>query len=118
MSIAVCPITAQMMGELADLVASGELSSKMAKKVFAELVQNPRSPKDIVASLGLVQISGEDAILGMIAKVLEANPAQLADYRAGKVKLFGFFVGQLMKLSKGQVNPKVANELLKKQLEA
>ncbi len=113
-----CLISAQMMGELADLVASGELSSKMAKKVFAELVKNPRSPKKIVAELGLVQISDDKAILALIAEVLQKNQTQLADYRAGKTKLFGFFVGQLMKLSKGQVNPQIANKLLKQELDA
>ena len=118
LDICQCPISAQMMGELADLVSCGQLSSKMAKKVFAELVKNPRSPKQIVDSLGLVQISGQEAILAMVDKVLEENPVQLQDYRAGKVKLFGFFVGQLMKLSKGQVNPQIANKLLKQKLDA
>ncbi len=116
MSIQDCPISAQMMGDLAKLVADGELSSKMAKKVFAELIANPRSPQKVVEDLGLVQISDDKAILNLIAKVLQANPDQLAEYRSGKEKLFGFFVGKLMKLSKGQINPSVANKLLKEQL--
>ncbi len=116
MNIQDCPISAKMMGELGKLVVSGELSSKMAKKVFAELIDNPRSPQTVVQELGLVQISDESAILELIAKVLEASPNQLAEYRSGKEKLFGFFVGQLMKLSKGQVNPNIANKLLKEHL--
>ena len=111
-----CLVTAEMMGELADLVASGELSSKMAKKVFGELTENPRSPKKIVCDLGLVQISDEKAIRQMIEQIFASNPEQLQQYRSGKDKLFGFFVGQLMKVSKGQVNPKIANSLLAKML--
>jgi aspartyl-tRNA(Asn)/glutamyl-tRNA(Gln) amidotransferase subunit B len=75
-----------------------------------------KSPKEIVEAQGLTQITDTAAIEKIIQSVFDANPTQLAEYRAGKEKLFGFFVGQSMKASKGQANPEALNELLKKML--
>ena len=74
------------------------------------------SPKAIVEAKGLVQITDEGAIAGMVEELLNANPEKVEEYRSGKDKLFGFFVGQLMKISGGKVNPAVANKILKEKL--
>ena len=86
------------------------------KTVFEEMFRSGEGSAPVIRRLGLVQISDEPALLGVIEKVKAANPRQLADYRSGKDKLFGYFVGQVMKETQGQANPKVLNELLQKAL--
>jgi len=115
-NIADCPITPQMLGELISLIEKGTISGKIAKSVFTEMWSSRKSPDVIIKEKGLVQISDSSAIEKIIDDVLAANPDQLAQYRSGKDKLFGFFVGQVMKLSKGQANPELVNELLKKKM--
>jgi aspartyl-tRNA(Asn)/glutamyl-tRNA(Gln) amidotransferase subunit B len=77
---------------------------------------NPKSPRQILKDKGLEQVSDEGALEQMIQEVLEKNPAQVEQYRGGKETVLGFFVGQVMKASKGKANPKIVNELLKRAL--
>lgn len=112
------PISAEHLAELVLMIESKEISGKMAKQVFQEMWKTSKSPKDLVKSLGLSQITDESAIEAIVDKVLEANPKAVEDYRGGKNKLFGFFVGQSMKESKGQASPEVLNRILKKKLDS
>jgi aspartyl-tRNA(Asn)/glutamyl-tRNA(Gln) amidotransferase subunit B len=111
-----CPISPEYLGEMILMIDKNTISGKIAKTVFAEMFSSGKSPKDIVASQGLTQITDASAIEKIIEEVMTANPNQLNDYRSGKDKLFGFFVGQAMKASKGQASPEMLNELLKKKL--
>lgn len=88
----------------------------MAKEVFVEMWKSKKSAKDVVASKGMSQITDPAEIGKIIDGVLAANAGQLAEYRAGKVKLLGFFVGQSMKASKGQANPDLLNQILLEKL--
>lgn len=106
------PIAAKHMAELIALIDSKEISGKMAKEVFHDMWKTSKSPKDIVKSKGMAQITDTGAIEKIIDGVIAANAQAVADYRGGKVKLFGFFVGQVMKASKGQANPEMVNQLL------
>jgi len=110
------PIRPGQLGEMILMIDDGTISGKIAKTVFVEMFQSGKSPKDIVAAQGLTQITDEAAIEKIIREVMASNATQLAEYRAGKEKLFGFFVGQSMKASKGQANPETLNNLLKKLL--
>lgn len=105
-----------MLGALIKMIKAGTISNTIAKTVFEEMYKTGQDPETIVKEKGLVQISDTSAILDVIEKVLAANPGQLADYRSGKDKLFGFFVGQVMKQMGGKANPGVINDLLKKKL--
>jgi aspartyl-tRNA(Asn)/glutamyl-tRNA(Gln) amidotransferase subunit B len=111
-SIEECSLPAAFIGELVKLITSGEISSKIAKTVFEEMWANPRSPALIVEEKGLRQVSDTGAIEAAVRGVINANPKQVADYRAGKDKLFGFFVGQVMKETKGKANPAMVNDLI------
>lgn len=106
------PIAANHMAELVALIDSKEISGKMAKEVFLDMWKTSKSPKDIVKSKGMAQITDTGAIEKIIDDVMAANAQAVTDYRGGKVKLFGFFVGQVMKASKGQANPEMVNQLL------
>ncbi|MBQ7524004.1 MAG: Asp-tRNA(Asn)/Glu-tRNA(Gln) amidotransferase GatCAB subunit B, partial [Alphaproteobacteria bacterium] len=92
------------------------ISGKIAKTVFAEMTQSGSAPAKIVKDLGLVQIQDEGAIRKVIDEVIAANPVQVAQYKAGKVQLFGFFVGQSMKAMQGKGNPEMINKILKETL--
>jgi aspartyl-tRNA(Asn)/glutamyl-tRNA(Gln) amidotransferase subunit B len=107
-----CPFPAEHLGELVALIKKGEISSKIAKTVFEEMWSTGRAPAKIVKEKGLVQVSDPSAIEAAVRKVLENNPKQLGEYRAGKEKLFGFFVGQVMKETQGKANPGLLNELV------
>jgi aspartyl-tRNA(Asn)/glutamyl-tRNA(Gln) amidotransferase subunit B len=98
-------------------IDSGEISGKIAKTVFEEMYRTAEAPALIIKRMGLVQVSDEASLSTAVDKILAANPKQLAEYRSGKTKVFGFFVGQVMKETKGQANPQVVNELLQKKLE-
>lgn len=111
------PIQSEHLAELVLMIESKEISGKMAKQVFQEMWNTSKSPKELVKALGLSQITDEFAIEAIVDKVLEANPKAVEDYRGGKNKLFGFFVGQSMKESKGQASPEVLNRILKKKLD-
>ena len=98
------------------MVDSGELSSKMAKTVFEEMYATGKTPAAIVEEKGLAQVSDTGAIEQIIDDVLAGNPDQVQQFREGKDKVFGFFVGQVMKASKGQANPGMVNKMLKEKL--
>ena len=110
------PVAPERLAALVELIDSGEISGKIAKAVFEEMVNTGKTPVDIVAEQGLTQISDESSIVAAIDDVLAANAAKVAEYRGGKDKLFGFFVGQVMKATQGKANPQKLNELLKAKL--
>jgi aspartyl-tRNA(Asn)/glutamyl-tRNA(Gln) amidotransferase subunit B len=110
------PISPACLAELLSLVKDGTISNKIAKDIFPEVYKGGASPKKIVQEKGLLQISDESAIIKTIDEIISRSPKELADFRAGKEKLLGFFVGQVMKETKGQANPKLLNELLLKRL--
>ncbi|WP_264177107.1 Asp-tRNA(Asn)/Glu-tRNA(Gln) amidotransferase subunit GatB [Citrifermentans bremense] len=116
-SIAECPVTSALLADLLKLMEKGTISGKIAKTVFDEMYKTGNAPEKIVEEKGLVQVSDTGAIEAMIDEVLEKNPGQVAEYRGGKETLFGFFVGQVMRASKGKANPAVVNEMLLKKLQ-
>ncbi len=109
-------ISVQKMGDLIDLISDGTLSNRLAKELFEEYLNGKKSAKELVKEKGMIQVSNEDEIEVMIIKVLEDNPKIVEQYKSGKEKLFGFFIGQIMKISNGKANPQVVNVLLKKKL--
>lgn len=111
------PVSAKQAAELLGLVAEGTLSNTLAKQVFEIMLETGNDPAKIVEERGLKQTSDTGAIEAEIAKVLDANADKVAEYRSGKDKLFGFFVGQTMKAMAGKANPGVVNDLLKKALD-
>lgn len=112
-----CGISADKLATLTKRIADGTISGKAAKDVLDNLVENCENEIDtIIEILGLKQVSDDGAIIEIIKNVIAANPKPLADYKAGKEALFGFFVGQTMKASKGSANPSKVNELLKQLL--
>ena len=110
------PVSADNLAALLELIDADVISGKIAKSVFDEMAQTGKAPAQIVEEKGLVQISDTDAIEVVILKVIAGNPKEVEAYRNGKIKLMGFFVGQVMKETKGQANPKLVNEILKKRL--
>ncbi len=110
------PVGAEALGQLVQLIDQGTISGKMAKAVFAEMWKTKESPQNLIKKMGLEQITDDSSILKIIDDVIAQNADQMAQYRAGKDKVFGFFVGQVMKLSKGQANPDSVNRLLKDKL--
>ena len=108
--------TAQLAGLLARL-QDQTLSGKIAKQVFEAMWRGEGDADAIIAAKGLRQITDTSAIEALIEEIIAANPGQVAQYRAGKDKLFGFFVGQVMRASRGQANPEQVNELLKARLQ-
>ena len=114
--IAESPVTPAQLADLLKLMEQGTISGKIAKTVFDEMYKTGKEPAAIVAEKGLVQVSDTGAIEAIIDEVLAKEAGQLAEYRSGKDKLFGFFVGQVMRASKGKANPALVNELLLKKL--
>jgi aspartyl-tRNA(Asn)/glutamyl-tRNA(Gln) amidotransferase subunit B len=102
--------------ELLRMVDAGELSVTAAREVFADIYREGRAPAPVAAERGLLQINEDEALRRLAREVLEAHPGQLAQYRAGKTALFGFFVGQAMKASKGRANPRTMDALLRELL--
>jgi len=98
------------------MVDDETISSKIAKQVFEEMVKSGENPTAIVEAKGLVQISDPAVILPMIEEVIAKNPENVEKFRAGNTKLLGFFVGQVLKATRGKGNPKVVNELVDKEL--
>jgi aspartyl-tRNA(Asn)/glutamyl-tRNA(Gln) amidotransferase subunit B len=111
-----CPVSAGNLAALIKMIASGEISGKIAKTVFEEMCCVAEDPGTVIKRLRLAQVSDESSLNALIDKIMASNPKQVAEYRAGKIKVFGFFVGQAMKETKGQANPKMINELLEKKL--
>jgi aspartyl-tRNA(Asn)/glutamyl-tRNA(Gln) amidotransferase subunit B len=110
-------IRPQMLGDLVKRISSGELSGKMAKMVFGEMTESGKSAAEIVKQKGLVQISDDTAIQKVIDEVISSNPDNVARYKSGKMNVFEFLVGQVMKATKGQANPEMVNKLLKERLD-
>ena len=115
-SLSNSPISPENLGQLIALISDGTISGKIAKDVFAEMMISKKSPSDIVKEKGLEQVSDDTEILKLIDKVISENEDKVKDYLGGKDKLFGFFVGQVMKLSQGKANPGIVNKLLKEKL--
>ena len=110
------PFTPEELGKLIILIDKGTISSKIAKQVLEELFENPKDPEDIIKEKGWIQISDEGAIKEVVQKILEANPASIADYKAGKDRALGFLVGQAMKETKGKANPQMLNKMFLEEL--
>ncbi|HEV2708718.1 MAG TPA: Asp-tRNA(Asn)/Glu-tRNA(Gln) amidotransferase GatCAB subunit B, partial [Edaphobacter sp.] len=110
------PISADALGGLVDLIADDTISGKIAKDVFVSMLETGKSAGEIVESQGLRQVTDTGAIEKSIDEVLAANQDKVSEYRSGKDKLFGFFVGQVMKATGGKANPALLNDLLRKKL--
>ncbi|MEJ2144963.1 MAG: Asp-tRNA(Asn)/Glu-tRNA(Gln) amidotransferase subunit GatB [Acidobacteriota bacterium] len=116
--IADCPIAPHHLAELVELIDTGAISGKTAKDVFSRMYQSGEAPARIVEREGLRQISSEGELDSVVDRVLDANPDKVEQYRGGKEGLIGFFVGQVMRETGGQANPKLVNELLRGKLKA
>ncbi|HJQ34681.1 MAG TPA: Asp-tRNA(Asn)/Glu-tRNA(Gln) amidotransferase subunit GatB [Pyrinomonadaceae bacterium] len=112
------PVSPEELGALVRAVEDGRISGKQGKDVLLEMFRTGKGAQAVIAEQGLEQLSDAGEIEKIVTDVLASNPQQLAAYRSGKEALFGFFVGQVMKVSKGKANPKVVNELLKEKLKA
>ncbi|RYG58455.1 MAG: Asp-tRNA(Asn)/Glu-tRNA(Gln) amidotransferase GatCAB subunit B, partial [Alphaproteobacteria bacterium] len=113
------PISATNMGELVSLITSGKISGKIAKQVFAIMLEDAaKSPSQIVEEQGLTQISDEGALKAICVQAVASNPDAVAKFKAGNERIFGSFVGAVMKETKGQANPELVNKLLKEAIEA
>ena len=111
-TISESPISADHLGKLVELISDNTISGKIAKDVFAEMFTSGKDPATIVEEKGLKQVTDTGAIEKVINEVLAANPDKVAEFRSGKDKLFGFFVGQVMKVSGGKLNPAAVNDIL------
>lgn len=110
-------ITPEGLAKMIGLIKNGTISSKIAKKVFAHLVENGGDPEEYVKREGLVQISDEGELRNIVNQVLDENEKSVQDYKDGKKKALGFLVGQVMKATKGQANPQMVNKLLQEEIE-
>jgi aspartyl-tRNA(Asn)/glutamyl-tRNA(Gln) amidotransferase subunit B len=114
--IADSPVSPADLGGLIDLIADGTLSGRLAKEVFEAMFESGRPPAEIVEERGLKQVSDSGEIEALIDTIIAGNADKVAEYKSGKDKLFGFFVGQVMKASQGKANPKVVNDILHEKL--
>jgi aspartyl-tRNA(Asn)/glutamyl-tRNA(Gln) amidotransferase subunit B len=110
------PISPGNLSKLINLIKDGTISGKIAKTVFEQMMEGDKDPQKIVEEKGLKQESDPKALEALIDKVIDDNRDKATEYKSGKVKLFGFFVGQVMKVSGGKANPQLVNEILKKKL--
>ncbi len=117
MPIAESKVSPENFAAMVDLVAKGTINGKTGKSVFSEMFATGRSADEIVREKGLVQLSDESAILAFVRQVIDANPAQVRQYKEGKNNVLQYFVGQLMKASRGKANPQTALRLLKEKLD-
>lgn len=106
----------EYLSKLINLISDNVISNKIAKEVFQIMLENNQDPEVIVREKNLIQITDEKAIIEIVNKVIESNPDQLIEYLSGKDKVVGFFVGQIMKLTKGKANPQLVNKILIEQL--
>jgi aspartyl-tRNA(Asn)/glutamyl-tRNA(Gln) amidotransferase subunit B len=116
LALADSPITAEQLGGLIERISDNTISGRIAKDVFAEMMDTGKAADDIIEEKGLKQVTDTGAIEALIDEVMSANQDKVEQYRSGKDKLFGFFVGQVMKASGGKANPAAVNELLKTKL--
>jgi aspartyl-tRNA(Asn)/glutamyl-tRNA(Gln) amidotransferase subunit B len=110
------PVSAQRLGELVALIGKGEISGKLAKEIFPKMFSSGEPASVIIEREGLRQISDTSALEKIVDDILASNPKQVEQYRGGKTTIMGFFVGQVMKATRGQANPAAVNEVLKKKL--
>ncbi len=110
------PVTPRTLAELIEIIEDGTISGKIAKEVFEDMWKSEKDPREIVEEKGLVQITDTAELEKIVEEVLAASQKQLEQYRSGKEQLFGFFVGQTMKATRGKANPQIVNELIKKKL--
>jgi aspartyl-tRNA(Asn)/glutamyl-tRNA(Gln) amidotransferase subunit B len=111
------PVAPAGLAALLEKIEAGAISAKTGKAVFDEMAASGRSAEAIIAEQGLAQISDEGALERVVQEVIEASPGEAEAFRGGRTKLMGFFVGQVMKATRGQANPKTVNELLRRKLE-
>jgi len=116
LEIAQSPISSENLSILINLIKNGTISGKIAKTVFELMANGDKDPRKLVEEKGLKQESNPKALESLIVKVIAENPDKVKEYKSGKEKLFGFFVGQVMKASDGKANPKLVNDILKKKL--
>ena len=116
LDISSSPVSAKNLGELVALIKDNTISGKIAKDVLDEMFTSGKPPAQIIEEKGMKQVTDTSEIEKIIDEVIAANQPSVLEYRSGKDKLFGFFVGQVMKLSKGKANPNIVNDLLKKKL--
>ena len=114
--IGACPVRPGQLARLLVMTEEGTISGKIAKAVFGEMLARGGDPEQIVKAKGLVQMSDEGALVTLVREILAANPEQVQQFREGKTKVMGFFVGQLMQKTKGQANPQMANKLFQQEL--
>ena len=117
LAIGDCPVTSSMLASMLKLIKDGTISGKIAKTVFEEMEKSGKAPDEIVKEKGLVQITDTSEIEKFVEEVIESSPENVAAYKEGKTKIIGWFVGQVMKSSKGKANPALVNKLLKEKLE-
>ncbi|MGB8224553.1 MAG: Asp-tRNA(Asn)/Glu-tRNA(Gln) amidotransferase GatCAB subunit B, partial [Polyangiales bacterium] len=110
------PVLPSAVAELLGYVEDGTINGKIAKKVFASMVETGKGSKAIIDGQGLAQVTDTGAIEDEIRRILDASPSQVAQYKEGKANLMGYFVGQVMKATKGAANPKAVNEILQRVL--
>jgi len=115
--IGACPVTPVGLARLLTMVDEGLISGKIAKTVFEEMMLSGADPDTVVKEKNLVQVSDEGELVAIVRAIIAAHPAQAEQFRAGKTKVLGFFVGQLMKETKGKANPQMANELFSQELQ-
>jgi aspartyl-tRNA(Asn)/glutamyl-tRNA(Gln) amidotransferase subunit B len=118
LTVSLWPIQPAQLAELVKLIDQGKISGKIAKAVFDSLLDSPRSPADVVAEKGMEQVSDSASLDSAIDEVLAVHGKQVADYRGGNDKIFGFLVGQVMKATRGKANPLMVNAILKRKLAA
>lgn len=114
--ISQCPVSPQSLAALLNMIEKATISGKIAKTVFEEMMETGKDAETIVKEKNLVQMSDESELLQIVQDIIAANPDQVEQFKAGKTKVMGFFVGQLMQKTKGKANPKMANQLFAKEL--
>jgi aspartyl-tRNA(Asn)/glutamyl-tRNA(Gln) amidotransferase subunit B len=110
------PVSAENLGRLVALIGAGKISGKLAKEIFPKMFAASESAEAVIEREGLAQISDEGALGKIVDEVIAANPKQVEQYRGGKTTVIGFFVGQVMKASRGQANPAMVDKLLREKL--
>jgi aspartyl-tRNA(Asn)/glutamyl-tRNA(Gln) amidotransferase subunit B len=115
--ISECPVTPVQLAELLKMVEKATISGKIAKTVFVDMLATGDDPDKIVKQKGLIQMSDEGELVALVREIIEANPEQARQYRDGKTKVIGFFVGQLMQKTRGKANPQLANKLFGQELQ-
>jgi aspartyl-tRNA(Asn)/glutamyl-tRNA(Gln) amidotransferase subunit B len=110
------PMKPEQLAELQKAIDDGTISGKIAKTVLAEVIKSGKAVKEVIAASGLTQISNEGELVAVIQEIIKNNPGQVAQFKGGKETVIMFFVGQVMKATKGRANPELVNKLLKEQL--